>query len=1239
MAEDYREQWILHKGDSIQCAEDTYIISGDPIGFGGSAIIYPAVLEGKNNILEFALKECFPRKPERYMRKDGIVQPIDPTDEVSKAQLKAYHAMLEHEREVGQAIRNTSTRAVGIWKNLKPISVTVNGKAYAEASDGFYSVLERMDKKGLFFNEVLEKVRSETPKEKMRKTYGLPPIHFTACLMEQTLQALDRVHQAGYLFGDIQGANVFFSECNTESGSAGIGHLIDFGSSRKLQEEGYIELDSSINIFSTNGFCPPEIAERNDPFLRLGKQVDVYSAGCLMLRCVVSPAKVKMRGSSPSLGRNTLSEFDGEAIGCTPRVLQLVNTILERSANSDPSKRYKDAAEMLEAVLELKRASAPPAYLLPTNLSSPDYFVPHSRDRELAILENDLKRDKTVYIWGLGGIGKTEVAIKLAERFISRNAFLVHFKDSMKETVMQMAFSGYKFVPPRTNMPVEEVVEAEYQDRMRILREQYQDALFIVDNFNVRNKTLEKIRQETEFKDFLGLSILRVFTTRYTMPQTDWEIRALSKQNLLKLMRFYYTDFRISDDQMLELIHAVDGHTLAVELIGKTLEESWGELTPEMLLETFRNSALSQEDYPEVVSDQNREYAQKQIYAHLKALFNLSGMTCHAKNVLCCASLLPEEGLDVKLFRDCLEPTESIALKELVKLGWLERMKDEIVKIHPVIREVCYTELKPDIKKCGVFINKLWNNHRKIRDYSFTREKQLANYFANASNKLQVGQHYYAEMAGSKLREIGDFIHSIDFYLVALAIAEKSSEDALLKAARNSNVASAYSIAGFHSSSILFAKKAETYLSQMNLPGSHSTLAEIYGNLGIVYGRLGDHQKMIEYSTKAFAAFAAVQPNLEYAYACLNLSSAFIKLGDFSKSKKMVLSGIDVFEHELPKNHPLLAGAYRNLGAVYGHLGEPTKAVEYSLKAVLICESVLPANSYELAASYNSLAIAYSRVKDFTSSLMYGLMSVDIREHLPAHPDMAQSYQTVAAIYHEMNNVQKKLEYALKVKAVREKWLAIDHPDLAKAYELVSESYSDMGDFKKSLEYALKSVTVRKHHLPSDILELAKTYEFISQLFFSHGYHKEGIEYTLKCLSIIKKYSSLEQYDIQSVYFNTGLAYYFLKEYKNAFYYFDKANKYGNIDAVNNMGWMLIHGEGTKRDVERAMEFFYKAANAASPSIDACRNLGQLYLGILPGAPDFSSVDPEKALAYLIRAKELGATDVDALIEHAKKMI
>lgn len=145
---DYRLNHILHKGDQIRTDHAVYTISGEPLGFGGSSILYPAIKEGSK--LEVAIKEWFPRFPANFERRDGIIQPKDLNDTVTPAENRK---RFEAELKMGEEIRNATVRAIHLWGILEPTEIVVSGKKEngSDVADGLFAVMERMDKKGKSF--------------------------------------------------------------------------------------------------------------------------------------------------------------------------------------------------------------------------------------------------------------------------------------------------------------------------------------------------------------------------------------------------------------------------------------------------------------------------------------------------------------------------------------------------------------------------------------------------------------------------------------------------------------------------------------------------------------------------------------------------------------------------------------------------------------------------------------------------------------------------------------------------------------------------------------------------------------------------------------------------------------------------------------------------------------------------------------------------------------------------------
>lgn len=709
---DYREQYILHAGDTITSGNTVYTITNELVAYGGSAVIYSAVASesSRKSPIKYIIKEVFPNE-DLFERQSGIIRPRDPDN---AGELKFHRDHIAEEQILGGLCYNGTNLAVPIRHVIHPDKISIDGKEYTEGiQDGVFAVLDDISGKAISFKQMLECIKQPKSEDYPLQNGGCPTLHTTACMIEQVLITLRAIHNNGVLFGDIHMDNVWFSKDCLELGIIHTSCFMDFGCSRLLVDGKKTDIIEG-NIFSSKGFTPPELLstrwKQGDGTISI--QADVFSVGCLMLRCLFPTEYWEHFGESPIIGPRTIQRDDAKRLGIDDLLRRKVNAILAKAMHPDPEERYPSADAMLEAIQELKRDAKPPEYLLPKAPGSSESFVEGSRTTEIDNVIRRLAINKPAFLWGCGGIGKSEIAIKVAEEFQKcspKGAYFVHYtvpsskdQEAMEETVLRMPFSGYKY-EPKQGMSLEEQRKAEYKARIHILREHYAGALLVIDNFDWSGKTWEDLTAEKSYLEMETIGLNLLFTTRSEVPGAP-EVKELSREDLLRLMRRWCTDYNtITDQQLYDLIDEVDGHTLTVDLIAKCLSRSRRKVTPEMMLECLKNHKLAEVKYPvthralakgeDPERLDHRDPKTAQIYQHLKALFDLSGLDEQMKTILCYATLLPAGGMDCQLFESCLEEGHEQSFEYLLYCGWFRNSSDNVLSIHPIVREVCRNEL------------------------------------------------------------------------------------------------------------------------------------------------------------------------------------------------------------------------------------------------------------------------------------------------------------------------------------------------------------------------------------------------------------------------------------------------------------------------------------------------------------------------------------------------------------------
>ena len=652
-----------------------------------------------------------------------------------------------------------------------------------------------------------------------------------------------------------------------------------------------------------------------------------------------------------------------------------------------------------ERVKELPHLELPPVSALP-----PTAFV--GREPELAEIQSRFARgDRQVFLTGLGGMGKTELAAHYGMDHPGL-VYFVRFDTGFTRTLAGMVH-GIRPKLQEEELRLEESILV--KKVLTLLERSGPDDLLIIDNVDSDTATLSELQQDPGYQAILKLPLKLLMTTRSDVPRAV-SVEAMPDETLFKIFQKHGAD--LSEPEMTDLIRAVSGHTLTVDLMARTLNgKGWRKVTAEKMLSALRENSLRDQKYRKIATDYNQSTDQAQIYGHLSVVFDLSGMPELSRRVLGFATLLPEGGMEGECFGMSLPEEEQDALDALLDHGWLE-MQDDRLTIHPVIRLVCRTEQELTEADCAAFLDKLWEQYDQ-KQYRPDRYTQMAELFALAHDRLGTRHGRWLNRSGILLNDIDPQQKLYDLYHSRLPALEKSLPE------NSTELATAYNYYGIslgqlgrYQEALEYSQKALA-IQEKVLPREHPDLATSYNNVGCTYGNLGNHHKALDYHLKDLAILEKVlpqeHPHLAISYD--NVGGTYGNLGNHHKALDYKLKALAILEKVLPQEHPDLATSYNNVGLTYGNLGNHHKELEYQLKALAIREKVLPPEHPYLATSCNNIAWTYHEMGEFLQAAPYMRRAADIieRSDLPrTHPDRI-NYPKWAAELEKKAEMQRKL--------------------------------------------------------------------------------------------------------------------------------------------------------------------------------------------------------------------------------------
>ncbi len=211
--------------------------------------------------------------------------------------------------------------------------------------------------------------------------------------------------------------------------------------------------------------------------------------------------------------------------------------------------------------------------------------------------------------------------------------------------------------------------------------------------------------------------------------------------------------------------------------------------------------------------------------------------------------------------------------------------------------------------------------------------------------------------------------------------------------------------------------------------------ADILDDLGTCHGALGEHKKALEYKIRALEirekALGPDHPDT--AISLNNVGITYGALGDHEKALEYNSRALEIREKVLGPNQPETAISLNNVGVAYGELGKHKKALEYKARALKICEKAHELYHPHTASSLDSLGATYCALGEHEEAMEHAIIALKIREKVlgPDHPHTATSLNNVGTTYADLEDHEKALKYKIQALEIREKVLGPDHPDTA----------------------------------------------------------------------------------------------------------------------------------------------------------------------------------------------------------------
>ena len=681
----------------------------------------------------------------------------------------------------------------------------------------------------------------------------------------------------------------------------------------------------------------------------------------------------------------------------------------------------------------------------------PIWVVPHPRNpfftgREKIVntVYNRLKKDSGLAltqapaISGLGGIGKTQIALEYAYQY--RNQYkAVFWVAAENESDIKTDFIK---IANELNLPEK---KAEDQNEMitgvKRWLQSNSDWLIIFDN--VEDFHLVNQHVPSNSKGQL------LFTTRLHATGQFAESISINKMEeaegilfLLRRAKVISADLSVDDitleyrDQAKEIYDLLDGLPLALDQAAAFIEEVPYSVKDYIDLYNSEGEALRKRR-----GKLTRDHRESVTITFQLAFDRLESANTNAANILrLCAFLAPDtipEEILATIIKNSLQLVE--AIEEICRFSLLSRDVDnKTYSVHRLIQDVLRDTMDSETQRVWAersihIINELFP---EVKFENWLLYERLLPH-AKWSTKLTKKFKYKFEEIPSLLDKVGsylverggDYWEAKTFYKRALSIKKASfGEDHPNVATTLHNLGRLYCIHGRYSEAETFYKRALS-IKKASFGEDHLNIATTLSSLAVVYT---SQEK-------------------------------------YSKAERLCRRALSIKETVLGKDHPETSTTLNNLALVYYNKRKYSKAETLYLRDLTISEAFWGKNHPSVATTLNNLALLYYDQRKYSKAESLYQRALAIRENIfgKDHPDVGIILNSLAALYHDQEKYSKAENLYQRALAIYEATLSEQHREVITTIENYAVLLRDTNrqTEAKILERRAKGVRDKKQNL------------------------------------------------------------------------------------------------------------------------------------------------------------------------------
>jgi tetratricopeptide (TPR) repeat protein/transcriptional regulator with XRE-family HTH domain len=269
---------------------------------------------------------------------------------------------------------------------------------------------------------------------------------------------------------------------------------------------------------------------------------------------------------------------------------------------------------------------------------------------------------------------------------------------------------------------------------------------------------------------------------------------------------------------------------------------------------------------------------------------------------------------------------------------------------------------------------------------------------------------------------------------------------------------------------------------------------------------------------------AAIIPRLE------DRAELFWRQGQYEQAEAMLHRILLLVEQQLGPTHLQRVYTLGNLGLLYWSQGKYDSAAPLYQQALDIRMQLDPTH-VETSILLNNLGLLYWSQGKYDSAEASHRQALHIQEQQlgPEHPSIALTLNNLATTYGSQGNYEQARLLYQQARRIREQQLGPEHPDTAFTLDGLANICGKLGDVEEAERLFRQALRIREHHLGSTHPRVAETLNGLANLHRDQGKDQQAESLYQRALAIQEHqlgpthpHTAFTLHDLANLYRNQG---------------------------------------------------------------------------------------------------------------------